>query len=268
MPLKTLKKAVKSSHFLYQRLLPVLTAFRRSRRQAMINKRDRAINRFREYCVKLSQAVERPVFVKVGANDGIGDDPCSDIFLAHKNWSGVLIEPVPYWFERLKGNFKEVGRFAFEQVAIGFPAGETTFYHVDPKGRERMPGWEDWFDKLGSFDRNHILKHANGVLEPFIVEAKVQVCPLMDIVQRHGIKELHLLHIDAEGYDYEVLKTLDFHKIKPVSIFMEKFHLPEGQKTDLLRFLRGQGYVVYDCVSDYFAMNVEADKRVSAKATA
>ncbi len=267
MPLKSLKKVVKASPFLYETLRPVVTSFRESRRRALLQKQKKAIDRFREYCIELSKAVERPVFVKVGANDGIGDDPCSDIFVEHKNWRGVLIEPVPYWFERLKANFKaEADRFAFEQIAIGSPAGETIFYHVDPRGRETMPNWEDWFDKLGSFDRQHIVKHATGILEPFIVEARVQVHPLTEILRRHDIRELHLLHVDAEGFDYEVLKTLDFSKVAPWSIFIEHFHLRSEDKWEMVAFLRRQGYTVHDCISDYFAVKEDISRQLFEKA--
>jgi FkbM family methyltransferase len=261
MPLKELKKMVKASPFLYERLFPIVMSARRARKRAIDKKRDKAIARFRNFCQKLTKAVASPVFVKVGANDGIGDDPCSDIFLANANWSGLLIEPVPFWFERLKANFKGEARFRFEQLAVGSPAGHATFYYVDPKGRERMPNWEDWFDKLGSFDRNHILKHAGGILAPFIIETQVPVCPLTEVLARNQIQEVHLLHVDAEGYDYEVLKTLDFSKVTPLAIFIEHFHLPAAQKKEMVKFLIQRGYDVHDCISDYFAVNREAAHR-------
>jgi hypothetical protein len=60
--------------------------------------RKRELRRFRHYCFGLPKFVSEPVFVKVGASDGITDDPCSDILLASKKWRGLLIEPVPYCF--------------------------------------------------------------------------------------------------------------------------------------------------------------------------
>jgi FkbM family methyltransferase len=266
MSVRAIKDAIKATPGLSRLYLSAATKYRQSRRRALDKKRDRAIERFRKFCVELSQKVAQPVFVKVGANDGIGDDPCSDLFVAHKNWRGVMIEPVPYWFEKLKANFKaEAQRFTFEQLAVGSPAGETTFYHVDPKGRERMPNWEDWFDKLGSFDRNHIIKHANGILEPFIVAAKVQVLPLTEVLARNNLNKVHLLHVDAEGFDYEVLKTLDFSKVAPLSIFIEHFHLSPKDKSEMVAFLRQQGYTVHDCISDYFAVKEDAAKQLFQK---
>lgn len=58
-------------------------------------------------------------FVKVGANDGITGDPCSDYFLRNQNWRGLLIEPVGYCVEKLKAIYNDDSRFIVEQRAIG-----------------------------------------------------------------------------------------------------------------------------------------------------
>ena len=147
-------------------------------------------------------------------------------------------------------------------VAIGASPGEGTFYYVDATAPQHIPNLPTWFDQLGSFDRKHIKKHLNGVLEPFIIECKVQVCPLSDVLMRNGIKDMHLLHVDAEGHDYEVLKTLDFAKFAPLSIFVEHKHLSWTQKTEMMHLLRQHGYSVRDCGEDYFAVNEEANKRL------
>lgn len=210
----------------------------------------------------MAKLVPEPVFVKIGATDGITDDPCSDILLANANWRGLLIEPVPYCFDRLRANFQDSRRFSLEQIAIGAPAREGTFYYVDAKAIQSIPNLPAWFDQLGSFDRNHIMKHLNGVLEPFIIECKVQVSPLSDVLMRNGIQDVHLLHVDTEGHDYEVLKTLDFAKYVPLSIFVEHKHLSDANKTEMLNLLDEHGYSVRDCGEDYFAVNEEANKRL------
>ncbi len=219
----------------------------------MLFPKARGVARFRRYILDLSRIVPEPAFVKVGANDGISGDPCSDILLANTNWRGLLIEPVPYCFDRLKANFQDSQRFCLEQVAIGAPAGHTSFYYVGQRANQSLSGLPEWFDQLGSFDRNHIVKHLNGRLEPFTIECKVEVCPLSDVLARNRIREVHLLHVDAEGHDYEVLKTLDFAQHTPLSIFVEHRHLSSAQKAEMLRLLHKHRYSVRDCGADYFA---------------
>jgi FkbM family methyltransferase len=206
------------------------------------------------------------VFVKVGANDGITGDPCSDILLADPRWKGLLIEPVPYCFERLAANFADAERFSVEQVAIGTAVGETTFYYVHPNAHQAIPDLPNWFDQVGSFARNHIVKHLSTAVTPYIVECKVQVRPLADVLRKNGIRDFHLLHIDTEGHDYEVLKTLDFAAHAPVAIFVEHKHLADTEKRKMVRFLRKHGYSVRDCGCDYFALDKTANKRLNHSA--
>jgi UDP-galactopyranose mutase len=72
--------------------------------------------------------------------------------------------------------------------------------------------------------------------------------------------------VDAEGQDYEILKTVDFAKHAPLSIFIEHRHLPRVLKTEMRHILREHGYSVRDCSADYFAVNKEANRRLQHKA--
>jgi FkbM family methyltransferase len=199
--------------------------------------------------------VAEPVFVKVGANDGVSGDPASEVLLAHEKWRGLLIEPVPFIFDRLRRNFSDSKRYILERVAIGAITGKATFYYVDGKAIDSIPDLPAWYDQLGSFNRDHIAKHLDGVLTPFIVECSVEVRPLSEVLKRNGIENVHLLHIDAEGYDYEVLKTIDLASAVPAAILIEHKHLPDGDKTELLHHLRRHGYSVDDCGGDFFAIH-------------
>jgi FkbM family methyltransferase len=216
----------------------------------------------REYCSYLPTIAQEPFFVKVGANDGVTGDPCSDILLAESKWKGLLIEPVPYCFDRLKANFRDSQRFSFERVAIGEASGEATFYYVNSQARRSIPNLPDWYDQLGSFDKMHIVKHLNGVLTPFIVECTVEVLPLTLVLEKNGIRDIHLLHVDTEGHDYKVLKTLDFSRHAPTAIFVEHKHLPDKEIAELLLLFKKHRYSVYDCGGDYFAVNKKVQKRL------
>jgi len=239
------KTAIRSVPFVYGLLSPSARRMARFKRELL---------HARQYCMSIPEIVSKPVFVKVGANDGITGDPFSDILLANVRWTGLLIEPVPYCFDRLRANFHDARRFSLEQVAIGTTAGETTFYYVDRKAAETIPNLPGWYDQLGSFNKNHILKHLDGVLEPFIIECKVEVLPLADVLKRNGIQDVHFLHIDTEGYDHEVLKTFNLANPAPIAIFVEHVHLPESERTEMHDLLRKYGYSVHDCGGDFFAV--------------
>lgn len=203
----------------------------------------------------MPNVVPNPVFVKVGAHDGITGDPCSDLLLANPQWRGLLVEPVPYCFERLKANFHDTRRFQIEQKAIGLNRGHEKFYYVDAAAAPELAGRAPWFSQLGSFQRDHIVKHLGPSAEAFIVEQLVEVQPLADLLRQHGIGAPHLLHIDAEGYDDQVLKSLDFSTQAPWLIFLEHKHIPDARKSAMLQSLFDHGYSVRDCGVDFFAVN-------------
>jgi FkbM family methyltransferase len=238
--------AIKSVPFLYHALRPV---------KACMTAGGRAEQRLRRYCRSIPTLVPRPVFVKVGANDGLSGDVVSDILLANEEWRGLLIEPVPYVFDRLRANFHDARRFSLEQVAIGASAGQAAFYYVDAKAMASLPDLPGWYDQLGSFDKLHITKHLDGALTPFIVESTVEVLPMAEVLKRNEIRDAHLLHIDTEGYDYEILKTVDLTQDAPWAILVEHRHLPGPQKAEMLVLLRNHGYFVDDCGTDYFAIH-------------
>jgi FkbM family methyltransferase len=240
------KDAIKSVSFLHKTLLPIVNRYRR---------RGGESERIRQYCAMAPSVIAQPMFVKVGANDGIFDDPISDILLASGKWKGLLIEPLPIYFDRLSRNFPDREKYILERIAIGAKTGKAPFYYIDEKAMNSIPGLPPWALGLGSFSRNVIMKHLDGALAPFIVECSVNVRPLSGVLEEHGIREVHLLHIDAEGYDFEVLKTIDLAKHAPAAILLEHKHLSDAPKNELLGHLRKHGYRVDDNGGDFFAIH-------------
>jgi len=222
----------------------------------------RETTQFRDYCSRVSKLIPEPFFVKVGANDGLTADPCSDILLANSNWKGLLIEPVPCCFNRLKINFGDPSRFILEQVAVGTSTGKAKFYYVDPEAAQKLPDLPPWYDQLGSFDRKHISRFLGGSLERFILELDVEVRVLSELLEKHNIQEVHLLQIDTEGYDYEILKTIDLLSVAPLMILLEHKYLSGKQRREMLFFLLKLGYSIRACGGDYFALNEKTAARL------
>ena len=227
---------------------------RKLRREYVIDSQLKNLHLFREYCEHCSVNIRHPYFVKIGANDGLTGDPCSEILLRHANWRGLLVEPVPYCFQRLRENFSDTTRYTLEPVAVGREAGSVKFYYVSEDAKQNIKDLPAWYDQIGSFSREHILKHLEGSLEPYVCELTLESIPLSAILLRNDVQICNLLHIDTEGFDYEVLQTLDFSKIKPGCIFIEHAHLSVSERDGMSALLRTQGYIVRDCGADLFAL--------------
>lgn len=192
--------------------------------------------------------------VQIGSNDGKTGDPLFELFQKHRQWNGLFVEPVPYLFQRLKSNYRDAERFRFENAAIGTEEQPLTFYWVDPKARETLPDLPYWYDQLGSFNKNRIAEELDGKLLPFMLSAELESIRLETLLQRHSIQHIDLLHIDTEGYDWNILSQLPIDRIAPTFIMFEYNHLSEADVAAAKAFLAVQ-YTVFNVGIDLFAVN-------------
>jgi FkbM family methyltransferase len=91
---------------------------------------------------------------------------------------------------------------------------------------------------------------------------KVVTKTLTQIFEEHSIpKEIDLLSIDVEGYDLNVLKSLDFEKYKPILILIEMhdFNIKDYQTHKIVEFLSDKGYdlIGFITMNGYFKLQVQ-----------
>ena len=193
-------------------------------------KRDLLNKKIHKLILKKFKYKKNVFFIQIGSNDGKKFDPIHDLIINNNEWNGIFVEPVPRIFEKLKMNYNFSDRFIFINKAISNNKGEKLFYYVSEKAKidldENLPSW---YDQLGSFDKTHILKHLNGVLEPYIIEEMVETISLKDLFVNNNIKKIDLIHIDTEGYDFKILKQIDFNKYRPLVILFENIHLTKNE---------------------------------------
>ena len=126
----------------------------------------------------------RPLtFVQIGSCDGKTNDPLHDVVRSHQ-WSGVLVEPVPWLFEQLVSNYEGVPGLHFFQVAVGGGEGPMTMHSVDPR-----PGDPHWVAQLTSFDRDVVLSHAYALpdLESRIFAVEVTSRTVQSLIAEAGL---------------------------------------------------------------------------------
>jgi len=193
-------------------------------------------------------------FVQVGSNDGVSGDPIHHLVTQHKEWQGILIEPVKHIFQRLRRAYPDAERFALENVAVAAEQGTAKFYYVSEEAAQAIPELPDWYDQLGSFSKQHILNHLDGALAPFIIEEEIVCVTLDQILRKHTVTKIDLLHIDAEGQDYQILSQFDFVRFRPAAVLVEHYHLAADEKKKLETLLQRFEYSLYDCGADYLAI--------------
>jgi len=166
-------------------------------------------------------------FVQVGAADGVNNDPIHQ-YIKKLNWSGIMVEPVPYLFEQLRQTYAGYENLVLENVAIADREEIRDFWHL--KRVEKPHNLPHWYNQLGSFSRDHILKHADKIpaLEDLLVRQPVKCVTMDSMLARNRVKRVDLLLVDTEGYDFMILKQFNFSRFSPRIIVYEHQHLSDA----------------------------------------
>jgi hypothetical protein len=84
-----------------------------------------------------------------------------------------------------------------------------------------------------------------------ILTAETVLCVTFDaLLKRHHVERVDLLQIDVEGYDYELVKSFDFGRIKPRLIRYEHRHLGFSDKRACRMHLKKEGYEILEMEHD------------------
>jgi methyltransferase FkbM-like protein len=102
-----------------------------------------------------------------------------------------------------------------------------------------------WLDQIPSLDRATLQEGAEqfGKATHAVVEEEVPSLTVATLLRRHAINQLDLLVIDAEGWDWRILRQFDFGGLRPKLILYEHQHLRADERAAAHRFLAGFKYV-------------------------
>jgi FkbM family methyltransferase len=186
-------------------------------------------------------------FVEVGANDGFAFDPIYESVVKY-GWRGLLIEPLPDLFAQLRATYEGREGMRFENVAIADYTGQKTMMRVDPEAVElgRVPYWAkgigSFFHDINALGGQRISEAEFQTIRPHVISETVRCDTLENVLRKHDIHKIDLLQIDVEGYDYHILKQVDFSRLRPLVIRMEWYNLPQDEKQMSLALLKQWGY--------------------------
>ena len=164
----------------------------------------------------------------------------------------LLIEPVDYNFNQLKKRFKDYKNIIFENIAISEKSEIINFYYVLESSVAKLK--KHWASGIGSFSKEHILKHHSKrfkITEKDIKCINIKTLSFDQLIEKYKIKSINKLIIDAEGFDYQIIKSINFKKILIKELMFEKKHLSStfeiGNKLDEIKnLLSKENYKLFD----------------------
>ena len=190
-------------------------------------------------------------FLQIGANDGEFGDICGPLARRY-GWRGVAVEPVPEMFERLVATYDAYPNITPVNAAIGAGNGGEVFYKVDHP--------HIGMQQLGSFRKDVILKHAEKFknefgldLEEAIVEIDVDVISINTLLKEESLSDLGCMFMDAEGYDWEIIKSIDFELTRPEFLYFETAHVDEHGE-QIREYFNELEYTLYQFPYDAIAI--------------
>jgi len=166
---------------------------------------------------------DNPVVVQVGAHDGVlGEEyGLQELLESVQKFRLVLVEPLSPYFENLANVYGKYGdAVSYCKHAIANIDGETAMVEQ---------GCMSYISPHGSV----------------VIQSKTWDTFVRDM----AIETIDLLVLDCEGYEFEILKSIDFSTIKPKVIRYEYKHIPNKDECD--RYLIGHGYRIEYCKHDH-----------------
>ncbi|MCS3808275.1 FkbM family methyltransferase [Xanthomonas sp. 4461] len=187
--------------------------------------------------------VESGVYVDVGAQHPIHDSVTRAFY--ERGWRGINIEPVEEWHALLAVDRPDDINLP---VVVGASSGEVTFYRVLDTGLSTMDA---------AMARDYAAQGAR------VSETAVPMRTLTDVIEQAALSTVHFLKIDVEGAEGEVLRGMDFSKIRPWVVVIEST-MPNTQ-TDVshewshLVLDAGYDEVYFDGLNRFYLAREHAD---------
>jgi FkbM family methyltransferase len=218
---------------LARRVLPVGERLQSVRARVHPRRPERPLERV---VFEFARAVPQAAFVQVGAHDGTQLDPLREAVLGTR-WHGIMVEPVPYVFERLAARYRSNPRVILENVAVADEDGTRELHFLAQAGAGDDV-WK-WYDALGSFKREVVLSHGGlvGDIESRLVSVEVPCVTFETLCDRNGLDRVDLVQIDTEGYDREILGLIDFGRLGVDVVIFEHLHLDAAARASCRELL-------------------------------
>ena len=188
-------------------------------------------------------------FLVVGAMDGVRHDALSPFIASNTKWSGIMVEPVKDQFDRLVENFANRNNIRFENSAITESSGTAEITRIPTAlVGTTLPNWTDGLSTL---------KKDISIIRDFseyTVTETVRCITFDQLRVLYEIKNIDILQIDCEGYDYDVFKQIWNQGFRPTVVKVEVNYFTVAELKLFRDLLQDSGYVYRFIKDDIIAV--------------
>jgi FkbM family methyltransferase len=189
--------------------------------------------------------------VIIGAHDLTSFD-CISKYLGEAKARIMLFEPRNASRHKLNKNIEILGLQNCHVVpkAVHQSLTSSSLYDVDPNYLHLYPAWAEG---IASFSQAHLLK---SISKEHICEHQVDCSNPDKWPSEFGLDSISYLQIDAEGYDFEILKAINLHYYNPSAIMLEYVNMSIEDQQECRDYLHSNGYDTIFNGEDLLAINL------------
>jgi len=190
--------------------------------------------------------IGKPTYIDIGANHPA---KLNNTYLFYKNGStGICIEPNPYLFKQIKDKRK---RDICLNIGIGTKEDQKANYYIMSS---------DVLNTFSKEEAENLAATTNQKIEKII---QIPLLPLNEVIKENfNGKTPNFISLDTEGFDFEILKSIDFDKFRPEVICVETLTYTENKterkEQEVLDFMTKKGYYVH---ADTYINTIFVDKQ-------
>ena len=178
--------------------------------------------------------------LQIGAFDGHACDPLFEI-LHDQNVSAILMEPQKIPYERLVARYATNPRVSLINAAVAQGDGVVKLY---------VPGSAD--SPKASLIAQHHRRFGSDAKD--VRELEVPSVSVGSLVKMFHGERLHLLQVDTEGMDYQILKWFFDAGVEPDVLNFESLHLSKAERLASRHLLNTRGYWWIESDQDTLAL--------------
>lgn len=197
-------------------------------------------------------------FVQVGANDGVLADPIQ-ANIANGGWTGIMIEPHPVYFNDLSNRYAGNPAMQLVRCAISDVPGEMELYSVSEDQTAHYPPWARGCASLDRARLHAVIdghRDGNGPVAEGDIEATlVPVRRLDEVLASAGVTTCDVLLVDVEGFETQVLNSVDLNALSPKLVVVECNGPNRGDQPALVATLAQAGLSVFRLRDDLVGLD-------------
>jgi hypothetical protein len=89
-----------------------------------------------------------------------------------------------------------------------------------------------------------------------MTEEKIPVITFEQLMTKHNLTAIDLLQTDTEGYDYKILKSIDFSRHQIKVVYFETEWMTQFELREIFKYLRGFNYKIFQSGIDHIAIKL------------